>query len=342
MESQQKKQPEAQQFMKLREGELVQLLAKSGNEADSPRAFKMLAYTGEVVQRWFGRLVFDLKGIKFSPDATPILKNHDYEQIVGMSSKVSVDAKGLQIEGFISRKTECAREVADLSDEGFKWQASVGMEILSVERLEADATADVNGKQITGPAYVVRQSKLRESSFVPVGADGETSGEVLSFLDERSSHMSDKNQEQKPQTDVLAAERKRVAELKAAYPKDAEFALLAIEKGWLLVEAKAEYSDVLQKRNEKLEADLEAAKKAQPGKTPEKLGPDPIGAGGSKEGGEGSKTFLQLSDEYRAANKCSVQEAMSQTARLHPSAHEKYVLECRGMKPREVERAASK
>lgn len=328
-------------FSLVEEGCSVEL--KAGEAADSPRLFEMLAYTGAIVTRWFGRLVFELSGIKFS-QTTPILKDHDDKQIVGQSEKVSLSREGIRLSGFMLKSTEAAKEITRLSDEKYKWQASPRLEVLKVEFLAEGHTSTVNEKEVSGPLYIVRESKMREASFVPVGADGDTSAEVLSFYEE-VSRMSGETKKTEG-TDVLAVERKRCADLKAAYPKDEKFALLAIEKGWNLQEAKAEYADVLAKRNEELSAQNATLSadlaKSKPGTGSEKLGPDPIGAGGSKEGGAGEKSFIQLSDEYRAQKNCSVQEAMSYTARTNPSAHAKYVAECRSMNSREIERSASK
>lgn len=146
------------------------------------RSFSLLAYTGAVVSRLIGRMVFELKGISFKP-IIPILKNHSSEDICGQSTGVSLVSAGLRVEGVLSAVTRAGREIADLADEGFRWQASVGLEFTGsdMERLEDGETAVVNGQTLSGPLYIVRNSILRETSFVPVGADGDTLGEVLSL-----------------------------------------------------------------------------------------------------------------------------------------------------------------
>ncbi len=61
-----------------------------------------------------------------------------------------------------------------------------------------------------------------------------------------------------------------IAELKAAFPNDAEFALSAAEKGLTLVEAKADYADHLQARLQNRDEELEQTKAelAEAKKTP--------------------------------------------------------------------------
>lgn len=322
MENAPKKQHE-KDFVRLATGSLIELKPGAG---DSPRAFKMLAYTGAIVSRWYGRLVFELKGIQFK-QVTPALKDHDGRAIVGQSSKVSLTSEGLEAEGFVLKSTEAAKEVTRLADENYQWQVSAGLEVLKIERLLDGEVATVNGQQVSGPLYIARESKLREMSFLSVGADGDTSAEILSFFDEET-RMSEKKTEEKPATEVLAQERKRVAELKAAYPKDSDFALLAIEKGWSLLEAKAEYADVLAKRNEELQAEKD---KLSADLSKSKLGTDPIGHGGSGEGAA-KGDFMEQATRLAAEKGISRGTAVTQLAQENPDLHRAWLAK---QKPRE-------
>lgn len=310
-------------FVRLSEGNLIQL--KPAEKADASRALHILAYTGAFVSRWFGLLAFELSGIEFK-NVTPVLKDHDGQQIVGQSRKVSLTSAGIELDGFVLKSTDAAKQVVALADEDYQWQASAGFEILKLERVFEGETAVVNGKEMTGPFFVARESKLREVSFVPVGADGDTSAEVLSFF-EKETRMSEKKPEEKPGVDALAVERKRCADLKAAYPKDTEFALLAIEKGWSLLEAKAEYSDVLQVRldaAEKAEKDR-AEKDQKEGKGRESLGAPPIPHGGA--GGQAPATgdFMEQARLSAKAGGISLGKAIEKLAAENPKLHAEYV-----------------
>ena len=66
-----------------------------------------------------------------------------------------------------------------LSD-GFPWQASVYVPPKAIERLEEGQTATVNGRTITGPGHVFRESSLREVTFTSLGADENTHAHALS------------------------------------------------------------------------------------------------------------------------------------------------------------------
>lgn len=326
------------QVLRLIEGNSVELVASDAEKPDGPRAFKMLAYSGAAVQRWFGRMVFDLSGIELSKKRTPILKNHDSEQIVGMSDSIEIGEAGLIISGKLSRKTIAAREVAELSDEGFPWQASIGMEISSVERLDADAKAIVNGREITGPAHIVRKSKLRESSFVPVGADGDTSGVVMSFFEKEELKMANEKTDLEAERKSAAeGERKRFADLSAKFPKHAQFVSEHFAAGTSVEQAEAAFKDVLLKEQAEEIAKLKAA---PPAANPPGGAPPANFSGDPGKGAE--KDFMQLAEEHRSQHKCDWNKALSAVALAHPKLHAEYVGGCRQSKPREVERAQSK
>ncbi|MCW8129616.1 MAG: hypothetical protein KIS92_04450 [Planctomycetota bacterium] len=327
-------------------------LAKEGEKPEQ-RSFRMKAYSGAPVRRIFGVMAIDLAGISFAA-STPILKNHDPDQIVGMSEQVVKTDTGLMIEGRLSRKTKAAQEVSDLADENFKWQASVGLEIQSVERVDSGAEVIVNGRKLAGPAYVVRKSKLRESSFVPVGADDDTSGEVLSlFTEQKGTVMSVNNDEAKAKQDAEAAkqegvkaERQRGADLKAAFPKDQAFALEAIEKGWTVQEAKAAYADKLEATLTEKDKEIETLKKTPAGNG-QASGTKPVnfgvGSNGAGEGGDGKgKSFLDLAGEIRDSQKVSVEASLTMAAEKYPEKHREYVDGARQSTPRKIERVASK
>lgn len=90
--------------------------------------------------------------------------------------------------------------------------------------------------------------------------------------------------------DAVQAERKRCKDLREAFPDDAAFALKAIDAGWDVTTAKAEYATVLsaqlkseREKNAKLEADAKTVKTTSAIKTvtTEPLGQNSGGAGGA-------------------------------------------------------------
>jgi hypothetical protein len=144
--------------------------------------FVMEAYTGQVVERWWGKLAIDISGIK-AKKAIPIFRDHERGNIVGYSSDTWKDGSFF-VSGKFSSATAHATEVKALAKEGFPWQASIGVMPLKILSLEDKASHEVNGKTLKGPAEVWLESEVFETSFVPLGADGNTSVSVFSRFEE--------------------------------------------------------------------------------------------------------------------------------------------------------------
>ena len=142
-------------------------------KADQGR-FKILAYSGSVVERGWGKLIIDLDGIT-AKQAIPIFLNHDPSKIVGYSEKVWSETGGFYVQGKFSGSTDAAKEARALSGEGFPWQASIGVAPVETEEVGAGSTRTVNGNTVSGPAEIWTKSEIFETSFVPLGADSNTS-----------------------------------------------------------------------------------------------------------------------------------------------------------------------
>lgn len=231
--------------------------------ADKARTFHQLAHTGTRVSGWFGDCIYDLKGMDY-PARLPILQQHDHKLIVALATSNKMDKDGLHLSGEMYQ-TRAAKDVQELADAGFPWQASIGVRTLEAEWVEKGEEREVNGRLEKGPFVLISKSQVYESSFCPIGADTNTSSVVLSGDGEagtvevkvtaaavKEEHMSTQTQPAAA-PDVLKAERERVAGIKSAFPKDAAFALKHIEAGSSLLEAKAAYAEELQKKVEELE-----------------------------------------------------------------------------------------
>lgn len=248
------------------------------------RAFSMLAYSGKALcDVGFGPFVIDLAGLEI-PSTLPIFRQHDANQYVGRADQIGVKPPGLQIAGFLF-DTDAGREIALMSDSGAEWQASIGFafDLDSCDYVSDRATEVINGQAFEGPFLAIRKAKLRESSFVPLGADSSTHAVALAAA--INAHRPTVN----PIKEAAMASPEKVAasvkELRAAFPNDPTFALDAAERGLSLLEAKAEYGDKLQAQlsaqaaeQTKKIADLEA-------KLAQAVKPNPAGAlGGSAPG----------------------------------------------------------
>ena len=152
--------------------------------AEGLKRFSMTAYTGAAmnVAYYSHPVVIDLAGMKFNNAAKkPILRDHEPSQIVGHTDGIRVTEgpkQSLQVSGVISGTGPAAQEVIQLAANGFPWQASVGAAVDRIEFVERGQTVAVNGRSFSGPLYVARQTQLGEVSFVPIGADNQTTANV--------------------------------------------------------------------------------------------------------------------------------------------------------------------
>jgi len=207
------------------------------------RSFKMSAYTGAMVNLGFlGMAVFDLANMEVPREELPALRQHDPNRIAGVIDSFDNDGKTLNLGGrFVD--TECAREIADLSDSRFPWQASVGLSITALSFVDEGDSQFINGRDFDGPFYKIN-SILKESSFVPLGADGATSAVALSGSDfqqyELEVEMS--GNDNKPAASDYG---NTVKELQLAFPNDASFVLDCISKGLGINEAKLAHYEIV-------------------------------------------------------------------------------------------------
>jgi hypothetical protein len=117
-------------------------------------------------------VILDLAGIKAN-GSIPILLDHDPAQIVGQGR--AAVGTSVEITGTVMGTDAPAQKVVALAKNGFAWQASVGASIVRREFLEAGKSATINGRKVSGPLLIARESVLKETSFVAMGADDQTS-----------------------------------------------------------------------------------------------------------------------------------------------------------------------
>jgi hypothetical protein len=136
----------------------LQVPVQFGSEAATARQgdFLMEAYTGQVVERWWGRLAIDIEGIE-AKKTIPILRDHRTDQIVGFSNDAWADGS-FYVSGRFSKSAPHAGEVRSLAQEGFPWQASIGVAPKKVLRLEQGEAMTVNGQEVAGPAEVWKRA----------------------------------------------------------------------------------------------------------------------------------------------------------------------------------------
>jgi len=146
-----------------------------------PKKFAIEAYTGSAIrQGWSAEpIVIDLAGMKYN-QKIPIVMGHEYTlgSILGQATSVRAENGRLYVEGEILADSDLARQVTALAEKGFAWQASVGADVMRHQKIAAGESVTVNGQTFIGPVRIVKASKLREVSFVTLGADDATSARI--------------------------------------------------------------------------------------------------------------------------------------------------------------------
>lgn len=133
--------------------------------------------------------------------------------------------------------------------------------------------------------------------------------------------------------EARVAERKRLTDLKAAFPEDLEFALAVFEKGSSVQEAKAEYCDVLSEREKQRKAEEQKARakaeeaKAKAESERTRQGAAPMASEDSDD--EGSGDFIIEARKLAKEQKISMTAAMRQISRRQPELHAAFKDRCR-------------
>ena len=171
------------------------LAAEGGSKL---RRFRMEAYNGGPMSFYWSDypVVVDIAGLTGMDRSRPILKDHSEALIIGHSERITA-GNTITIEGVVSGAGRVAQEVVEAADNGFPWQASIGVNIRRIEEIRANESVTVNGRSFNGPLLVVRVGDFKETSFVALGADDSTSAAVLAASNalngqQKGSHMPPK------------------------------------------------------------------------------------------------------------------------------------------------------
>lgn len=155
-------------------------LSLAAAPAGQPRRFAIAAYNGGTlpVNGFELPVVVDLTGLQCPPDGViPLLIDHEIstEATLGQTDAIVNDGRSLAISGPVTGISQRAQNVLAMFDGGHAWQASVGLLVTQQEMIAAGRSVSVNGQTFVGPVIVARQSVLRETSVLPMGADATTS-----------------------------------------------------------------------------------------------------------------------------------------------------------------------
>lgn len=151
------------------------------NEQERTRSFFGVAYSGKPIfnHPFWGNLIFDTSDIT-SKNELPILFNHDVNKVVG-HGKLSV-SDSINVEGVIYKNTQWGAEVSEMLENGFPMQESVYIEPDRIETVADGAEFNVNNQSLKGPFTIFRNSKIKEVSLTPLGADDNTSTHMFNEI----------------------------------------------------------------------------------------------------------------------------------------------------------------
>lgn len=168
--------------------------AAAGADEPRRRKFSGVAYSGDVIKPhyYWGAVIFDLSTTTVD-ERIPVLIEHDRAQRAGFAS-LTIGTDRIDIgDGVLIDESDAGHQVITEADAGFPWQLSIHIEPEVVHFIDGGQTATVNGRLVSGPCHVFKNSRIREVSFTPTGADHRTSATVFTHTTPEVPVMSDPN-----------------------------------------------------------------------------------------------------------------------------------------------------
>lgn len=158
----------------------IDSIATDGNQQDAPRTFDGIAYSGAVIPRHFvfQNLYIDLDSIQ-AKSQIPIFRDHDASLVAGHGSLYKDQQNKLRVSGTLS-KNAIGSDITQLADEGFAWEMSIGAVPEYIEEVQPGKEVFINGETVSDGATIFRNTRIIETSFVPIGADSNTEVSVFS------------------------------------------------------------------------------------------------------------------------------------------------------------------
>lgn len=144
----------------------------------------IVARTGDPVNNyWWGAIVHDLDGMTVAKPRIPLDYCHDDDEVIGYANRFDTSTGDLVASGalvpYSADPEDKAAEVLYKSQNGIPYQASIFFDgPLVLEDVGPGAVSSANGRQVAGPATIVRQWTLRGIAICPYGVDGDTSVEM--------------------------------------------------------------------------------------------------------------------------------------------------------------------
>jgi hypothetical protein len=156
--------------------------------ADVPRddpmriPVRILARTGEAIAHpWWGKIVHDLSGMKLRKPRIQLDWCHWEWESVGYADGFDVSSGDLIVTGELisTHEGDEASRIIAKGQAGIPYEASIDFNGpgLRLEELGEETSEIVNGREVQGPAIIVREWPLRSVAICPYGADPDTNSE---------------------------------------------------------------------------------------------------------------------------------------------------------------------
>ncbi len=232
--------------------------AKKDEEGAVIDRFTFNPYSGQQFAHWYwGKLAFDVAGIKMRKDVIPALKDHDSDKLVGEIDVMSVDGAIVEFSGdFLD--TDDAKKVKSVKK--MQWDCSLAFDPESAKIEYVDEEDEerpiVNGEEFSGSGYIVRACEISEVSFCHHGAvpgatssfsDSDSDKQVTIFL--REEEVDEVKIKEDAHKEVLAHFK-----LMNEMCKDAEFVATSFKSGMSISEFKDALFAKVQAENAELSA----------------------------------------------------------------------------------------
>lgn len=152
----------------------------TNGEGTKSGPLRLVALSGDPFEGYFGQTIQDLEGMTHGKRIA-VDYGHDDKEVIGYINKFSTEDGQLVLEGALTPfgDNDRAAEIIHKSAQGVPYQASIFFAPAvpgdtQIEELPSGNTAQVNGREIHGPATIFRKWVLRGVAITPYGMDAGT------------------------------------------------------------------------------------------------------------------------------------------------------------------------
>lgn len=228
------------------------------NESIKEGKVSGIAYSGALIPNFglYQNFIVDVSSLSIPKKKTALLKDHVPSLAIGHASATKEENRVI-VEGLISKKVKEGADVVSLAEDDFEWEMSIGV---YDGFLEPDFTGEVNGIKVE-KANVLRNGVLREVSVVSLGADMNTSMNILK-MNPSKIQENEMEKEIKKLKKVFnlaeTAEVEEVVEKAEEIVEKAEEAIANVSERDQLIKELQDQIEELQKKLEAIQAETEA------------------------------------------------------------------------------------